>query len=490
MLPESERLLIGARRALAGLGQDLPPGAKATLDGIDAALSELLLRSDRAFYRAYHASGCALAEEGLALAKRCGIECEVLPPDNAAIGDAVATDIIWQRIDRMLRALESIVRALAQQPEADDFLRRIVDWENSYHSRHGALGPARPPSAAQHFTRESLQAYLRHKFPAWANLEVRAVRLLPGGFSKRTVLIDIRDDRNGAQSLVMRVEQPPRFGFWDGDQVENEFLVLQMVHEAGLPVPEPLWLETDTRHVGQKFLVSRRAPGSNVGSAVGASAAPSPAIIRDAIRQLVRIHQTRLDPADARLQASHLARWAQYRTMHAYNVAWIEHWLHCIRIKNLRPSPLSVRMMEWLRANVPVCEEAPALLHGDFGLHNILVEGDNVSAVLDWEYLGFGDPAEDIALLWISLGGAMSKDAIMAIYRECGGRAISEYRLRYFDVLYSMKFMVPAENAARLFEDSDEASIGLCRYGFNYVIAGVHDLNEKIARAEAARRAE
>lgn len=58
-----------------------------------------------------------------------------------------------------------------------------------------------------------------------------------------------------------------------------------------------------------------------------------------------------------------------------------------------------------------------------------------LNRVDDWEYLMFGDPAEDISMLFFTLSGHVSKDAIMELYRQCGGREISEYRLRYFDVI-------------------------------------------------------
>ena len=81
----------------------------------------------------------------------------------------------------------------------------------------------------------------------------------------------------------------------------------------------------------------------------------------------------------------------------------------------------------------------------------------------------------------------MSKAEIMTVYEECGGHPISEYRLRYFDVIYAMKFIVPCENGLKLFQDNIDTSIGLCHWGFLYPIAGVGNLNEKIALAEAAR---
>jgi aminoglycoside phosphotransferase (APT) family kinase protein len=490
MLPEDQRLLNGTRRALLGLAANASPGDKATFDAVDAVLSELLLRTERGFYVEHHAQGLHLAKAGIALADGIGTRTGFaarLATLTPVLDPLQATDILWPHIDALRKLLEEVVRAVSQQPEAQDWLTQIVDWENRFHGRHAALPPLQTAAIENRYTPEKLRAYLQQKFPAWQNVVVHDARVLPGGFSKKTVLLDISDDVNGARSLVLRVEQPPRYGFGDGDQVENEFVVLQLIFEAGLAVAEPLWLETDKRHVGQKFIVSKKAAGQNVGSAIGASSKADPALVRDVVRHLVAIHNTRLDANDERIRNSHLKSWAGYKTLTESTTAWVEHWLTCIRDMQVRASPLTVRLMEWLRHNVPVTDEPPSLLHGDFGLHNVLFEGDKVSCILDWEYMTFGDPAEDIALLVISLGGQMSAQEILAMYRECGGRPISEFRQRYFDLIYAMKFIVPCENAFKLYQDHEEASIGLCKWGFHYTIAGVGNLNEKIALAEAAR---
>ena len=336
MLPDDKRLLIGARNALAGVALEATPGARAALDAVDSVLCELLLRSDRGFYRRYHAEGIALADEGIALAAQLGIS-DRLPPIPALANGDLPTDAMWERIDALLRALEKIVRALGQRKEARGLLGRIVDWENSYHSRHAALPKPDAPASALNFTRENLLGYLQQKFPQRSNLSVRDVRILPGGFSKKTVLLDVHDDQYGEQTLVLRVEQPPRFGFWDGDQVANEFGTLQLVFEAGLLLPEPLWLETDKSWVGQKFIISRRASGQNVGNSTGASSALSADLIRDTVGHLVRIHSAVIDRNDPRLLKSHLRAWAGYRTLRESTAAWVEHWMGCIRDMQVRP---------------------------------------------------------------------------------------------------------------------------------------------------------
>jgi len=61
------------------------------------------------------------------------------------------------------------------------------------------------------------------------------------------------------------------------------------------------------------------------------------------------------------------------------------------------PSPPAHRLC--LRLGRSECVEGAgtaAAVHGDAGPYNLLVEGDHLTAVLDWEFLHLGDPAVDL----------------------------------------------------------------------------------------------
>jgi hypothetical protein len=44
-------------------------------------------------------------------------------------------------------------------------------------------------------------------------------------------------------------------------------------------------------------------------------------------------------------------------------------------------------------------DPAPGVVHGDFGLHNVIWQGSTASGLIDFDHLGLGDPAIDIAPL-------------------------------------------------------------------------------------------
>src|SRR4029078_6543730 len=63
-----------------------------------------------------------------------------------------------------------------------------------------------------------------------------------------------------------------------------------------------------------------------------------------------------------------------------------------------RDAPARVDAGEWLAANLP--EAAPlAVVHGDYRLGNMMVDGPRIVAVLDWEMGAIGDPRADVGYL-------------------------------------------------------------------------------------------
>jgi len=103
-------------------------------------------------------------------------------------------------------------------------------------------------------------------------------------------------------------------------------------------------------------------------------------------------------------------------------------------------------------------ESAPAIVHGDYRLDNILVSPDDqVAAVVDWEMATLGDPLTDVGLLIVyqrmdRLGeGPMASAApgypaeaqVLDQYARCSGRDLSS--LGFYIALASFKAAVILE---------------------------------------------
>jgi aminoglycoside phosphotransferase (APT) family kinase protein len=116
------------------------------------------------------------------------------------------------------------------------------------------------------------------------------------------------------------------------------------------------------------------APGFEIGSETLAAAWEA------AIDLLARLHAAPVDFAGEppRAPAEELAVWAA-----------------TIRAAGMEDDPAAARLREALAARAPRAG-APALVHGDFRLGNLLMEGAVPRALIDWEIWSLGDPLVDL----------------------------------------------------------------------------------------------
>ncbi len=116
------------------------------------------------------------------------------------------------------------------------------------------------------------------------------------------------------------------------------------------------------------------------------------------------------------------------------------------------PHPALELGLRWLRRRLPATR-APVVVHGDFRMGNVLVDEDGLAAVLDWELVHAGDPAEDLG--WMCsrtwrfgrddrpAAGLGSRRELLASYREAGGATdIGIEELRFWEALGNLRWGV------------------------------------------------
>ena len=95
-------------------------------------------------------------------------------------------------------------------------------------------------------------------------------------------------------------------------------------------------------------------------------------------------------------------------------------------------SPTFDTALRWLHGHRPTRRE-PALVHGDLRLGNVIVGPDGLRAVIDWELVHAGDPAEDLAWTCVKAwrfgaapeaAGVGSIDELLGAYHEAGGPSL------------------------------------------------------------------
>lgn len=209
-----------------------------------------------------------------------------------------------------------------------------------------------------------------------------------------------RLERCGHRALLRR---PPRAG---GDRsgavLEREHRILGALEGSGLPHSRSLALCLDSDVIGAPFALLEWVDGVRLYDGL-------PAALDDsAARQ--RVAEELFDS----LAALHNIDWeaaglGDLGRPDGFTARQVDRWMHQLHATKGRDLPDAEKAAEWLAANVPVMQR-PALIHGDYGLHNVLYSAGTpveLIAVVDWETATIGDPLLDIGyLLGLWLEGA------------------------------------------------------------------------------------
>ena len=227
-----------------------------------------------------------------------------------------------------------------------------------------------------------------------------------------------------------------------GLDLAQEFALLQVLHAAGLPVPPPVLFCGDPAVAGAPFHLTKLMPGTADPAALVA-AGPNDALAEQLGRTLAELHRIAPPRADlaflgaAQADAA-LARIAEYRSrLDAMDEA----------------RPAAEWGLRWLARHAPP-PGAPVLCHGDFRTGNYLVEDYRLSCILDWEFSSWGDPGEDVG--WFcsrcwrfgarqrEAGGIGTRAAFSRGYESVAGRGLDPSRLRYWETMAALKWLVIA----------------------------------------------
>jgi aminoglycoside phosphotransferase (APT) family kinase protein len=86
----------------------------------------------------------------------------------------------------------------------------------------------------------------------------------------------------------------------------------------------------------------------------------------------------------------------------------------------------------WIRENRRLGHGPPSIVHNDYNFNNILVYGDRVSAVVDWEFAHVGTPAADLGYIYYAAEHVASFDFFCAEYARAGGTVPDRQQLDFY----------------------------------------------------------
>lgn len=208
----------------------------------------------------------------------------------------------------------------------------------------------------------------------------------------------------------------------------EEFATVSALAGAGLPVPEPLWLDADGSVLGCAGYVMERVDGRSPdagmfvsGLLVEASAEERKSMMLAAAGFHGRLRRLALGPADV----PHLVDRGVGDTAVQKELNW---WLTEVRMAALPDDP-KLKYVEdlcaWMMANEPTLRPA-TLVHGDAQIANIMFKDGDIAAVVDWElsYLGHNEADLALILFLTQAHGAQAPDL-------AGIPTVAEYLERY-----------------------------------------------------------
>jgi aminoglycoside phosphotransferase (APT) family kinase protein len=215
----------------------------------------------------------------------------------------------------------------------------------------------------------------------------------------------------------------------------REFRVISGLRDTAVPVPEAILLCEDPDVVGAQFYVMSFVEGTPYRTAdeLAELGEQRTRAIADAlVDTLVDLHA--VDPATVGL--------GDFGRPEGFLERQLRRWKKQLDASRSRDLPGIDDLHDRLAAAVPVSGK-PSIIHGDYRLDNVLVDGDGkISAVLDWEMSTLGDPLTDLALLVAyaerdkvslqfvsnasSAPGYPTTDQVVARYAERSWRDVSQ----------------------------------------------------------------
>ena len=237
---------------------------------------------------------------------------------------------------------------------------------------------------------EKVEQYLRAHIPdiGAGTLEVRQ---FPSGASNLTYLVLIGDWEG-----VLR--RPP-FGpvAPRAHDMQRESGLLARISPVFPLAPRPYLFCNDLDIMGVPFYVMERRKGIVLNDTFPIGTEVTPELGR-------RISEMVVDT----LVAIHAIDWqaaglAEFGHPEGFLKRQVLSWIERYTRSQSEKSPDATTVTRWLAKHIPV-SPAPALIHNDFKLNNMLLDEHDLArpvAVLDWEMTTIGDPLFDLA---ISLG--------------------------------------------------------------------------------------
>lgn len=342
---------------------------------------------------------------------------------------------------------------VARDPEAEGGVAQLYLGGRTSRADQAESGKEDLPE----LTAETLTAYLRERFPQRSDIIVNDLVFLAGGMSKQTIKVTTLENGQKAE-FVIRKDLPISPSMMS---VSDEYPMLEALYAADrLPVAETLWQEPDAKFFGTPVIAVALVQGSNDFS----PALGDPVLARQFATELARAMATLHNMPLQRTTAGPLIE----RHAKGHVETEVKRWYDEMSRWKLGPEPVLESVFAWLLNNIPEPTGPSAMIHGDIGFHNMLMNEGRLAALLDWEYAHIGDPSEDVVYSRFFVEQMIGWRDFIDIYVEHGGIAPTAEQERFYAVWQSARNAAGCLKNESIFLTRENADIKLGVSGLTF----------------------
>lgn len=287
-------------------------------------------------------------------------------------------------------------------------------------------------------------------------LRVVDLRRLTGGASRETYSFDAMHTDGSRLELILRRDPP---GTDRPGGMAREAAALRAAAAVGVPEPQLVVHSDDLALLGSAFIVMERIGGETIARRILREPQYAPAraaFARQCGHILARIHSiprstvANLDAPDP-----------------------LETCAEDLRALD-EPRPVLELGLRWLVSHRPPSTDRRTVVHGDFRNGNLVVGPDGIRAVLDWELVHWGDPAEDLGWLCVKawrfgasapVGGFGDYQDLLNGYVDGGGTPVDLPTLQWWEALGTLRWGLICIAQSRRHLDGTVRSVELAAIG-------------------------
>ena len=264
--------------------------------------------------------------------------------------------------------------------------------------------------------------------------EVLSAEPIPGGYSRDTVIAEVRWADGSTERLVLRGDPPIEGSVFRSDRDREWTLLNALADVPTFRIPRPRYYDATGEYLGTKCIVSEAIPTSSMQAFLETGPDLDQAR-RDFIGIVASIHTTPVDLIAGTVEQP--ATWDE----HIARIMGIYDRILEKAEANGDSDPVLRYVRATMRANRP--PEVPlGLVHGDAQPGNFLLPPGGQPVIIDWEFGHIGDPRQDLGYyLQIPMPPHLyhpDPEGFLAIYRELTGyteEQVNPQVVRYFMLL-------------------------------------------------------